>query len=133
MSEFLKQLQLDIDNLRTINSNSSLFISRKKIKIYKFSSNLITPNQLPPQTTYGSCYLIKGNNIVSTYGWYDPAKSMYIQANIKKLKWVGKLRIINDDGKLSMLNIQNEQYTYKQSELKEYIIYLIRAGFLLYI
>jgi hypothetical protein len=134
-TEFLEQLQYDIERQKTINSNPMLYIQQKNITPYKFSRKLsqIDKTNLPIQTTIGTCYLIKNNDIIKIYSWYDPARSMYIQVNIKKLMWLSKLYVVNRDGMRSLLTDIDNQTIHDPEYLEDCILHLIHSGFILHI
>lgn len=134
--EFMKQLLYDIKVSKV--KDSRAFVKHKNLKIYKFNkkNNCVKEDDLPVDTLLGSSYLIKGNNILETYAWCDSAYSLYLQMNIKRPMWVGKICIVN----VEKNDPENLEYIldgcdihYASSNLQYSIVQFINVGFSLYI
>lgn len=127
MSEFLEQLNYEIEQQKTINADPDLYIKHKGIK-----SRDVNANNLPIQAMMGTCHFIKNNTILKIYSWYDPYRSVYVQVNVKKAAWMSKVYIINRGDSLPM-DIGDFQPIYNQDDLRQFILYLLQIGFRCYI
>jgi hypothetical protein len=136
--DFINQLYYEINVQTEIQHNPQIFIQHKKIKIYNFKKNTqyIEEDDLPNDILLGSSYLIKGDNILETYSWCDNEHSLYLQINVKKPMWLGKISIVNIDARDSEnLEFLLDGFTkfYTPSNLQYSIINFIQSGFSLYI
>jgi len=137
-TEFIKQLNAEINIHTKINNSPKLFINHKNLKLHRFnkSPKYINEDDLPIQTLLGSSYLIKGDNILEIYSWCDKAYSMHLQFSIYRPKWLGEIHIINkelhDPEKLEYILDGCDSFQ-DSTDLQYFIISFLKEGFLLYI
>ena len=132
-----------------IKSDSKLFIQHHHLKKFRFRirNDLVSEKDLPPDTIFGTTYLIKGNNIIQFYSYFDVGFSPRVEINMKLNTWVCKSEIINRE----KLNGYPEKPTYmkndpeKLDEIEKYystlrdieylemlIVCYLKKGFVLY-
>lgn len=138
MTDFIKQLNKDIDTYKKIKEDSNKFIKHHNLKAYKFLKNIksISDADLPICASLGSVYLIKNNNIIHFYSYCDNAYSLYSQVNMKKPMWICKPHIINiekDDPEHIQFLLDGTKIIYAPSNLSYLILDFIHAGFNLYV
>lgn len=136
-SEFIKQLNYEIEIQKTINNNPRLFIKNRCIILHKFKKklHLLEENDLPTQTLLGSVFLINGKNIIECYSYCDYNYSFYIQINRKQPMWIGRLNIINKSDKYPehMEYLLEESNIYRPSNYQYLLLQFIQSGFSLYV
>ena len=92
----MEKLLSDINNYEKLKNSSAEFIKHhtlKKITTYK---NMIS-SKLPINTIFGSTYLIKNNNIIHFYSFYDSDYSPHIEVNLRVKRWLCITDVINKE------------------------------------
>lgn len=89
----MDQLNQDIANYRNIKSSAVSFIAHKNLRKFPIKKNY-QDKDLPIQATLGDIYLIKGDNIIQYYSYWEKV-SLYTQVNHIKPMWLCRIEIIN--------------------------------------
>mgnify|MGYP006001434319 CR=1 FL=1 len=135
MEKFMENLLSDINNYEKLKNSSDEFIKHhtlKKITTYK---NMIS-SKLPINTIFGSTYLIKNNNIIHFYSFYDSDYSPHIEVNLRVKRWMCITDIINKENNdpENLSDLEKYYDIIGDSQLTELlIIEYINKGFDLYI
>ncbi len=134
----MKKLLRDISKHKKLIKTTDDFIKLKNIKKYNFKkrASLIDENDLPINTIMGSTYLIKGNNIIEIYSWYDVSHSLCLQISLIKSTWMSKVFIVNkevnDPDNIEFI-LEGSKIFYASTELNYLILQFIQDGFNLYV
>lgn len=132
---FITQLRKDISDYKLIQSNAQSFIKHKQLRLFQLPKREAQEQDLPIESIVGDIYLIKGNNIIQFYSYWEHV-SHYIQVNRITPMWLCKTDIINVepndpdhiefllDGCEVLTNVENIQYS---------ILGFLHAGFKIYL
>jgi len=116
----------DIKRSRKIKQNANLFIQER---------GLMQIKSLIPYIDLGTIFLIKDNNIIEFYSYYDVDRSLYVEINYKLGIWIGNVNIINiTNGDPENINFMlGSVYDYyNKDNYKMVINYFIENGFVAY-
>jgi hypothetical protein len=116
----------DIKRSKKIKQNASLFVQER---------GLMQIKTLTPYIDLGTIFLIKGNNIIEFYSYYDVDRSLYVEINYKLGIWIGNVNIINiTNGDPENINFMlGSVYDYyNKDNYKMVIKYFIENGFIAY-
>ena len=137
MSDFIKQLNDDINKQKKINSNPKLYTKFRKMTLYNFTkvTNKLSEIDLPAQAYFGCILLIKNSNIIEFYCYYDSSHSLYLQVSKKQPLWIGTVTAINiepsDPEHIKYLLDGNDIF-YIPSNYHYFILQFLQSGFKLY-
>jgi hypothetical protein len=90
----MDQLKRDIAEYASIKSDAQRFIKRKNLNMYNLPRRNPKASDLPINAHIGEVYLIKNNNIISYYSYWEQA-SLYAQVNYIKPMWLCRTDIVN--------------------------------------
>jgi hypothetical protein len=137
MSNFIEQLNNDINKQNKINSNPNLYIKSRKMKLYNFNkdANKLSEIDLPQQAYLGCLLLIKNSNIIEFYCYYDSSHSLYLQVSKNQPLWIGNVTAINiepSDPEHIKYLLDGNDVCCTPSNYHYFILQFLQSGFKLY-
>jgi hypothetical protein len=136
---FINQLNDEISCYEKIKKNATLYIKHNNLKKVKFhvSREYLRDKDLPSDILMGTLYLIKNNNIMYFYSYFDSCFSPYIKCSMIKKIWISVSDVVNMEvGDPENLNEIIKYYpTIRDSEYLGLVVlsYIMNKGFDLYI
>ena len=132
--KFISKLKKDIYETKKINQKAALFINNKNIRRHNLPKQA-TEKDLPINAFLGTIYLIKNNNIIDVYSWFDPMYSPFIALSYNKNQWISKFSVINkEDGDPENIEylLEGIKKIYYIEDMLYLVLQFVKSGFLLY-
>lgn len=135
MSDFIKTLLKEIDEVQELYNHHTWFISEKNLTQFKIRKNA-SSKDLPIELFLGTVYLIGPHgSIFESYSWVDPSYSLTPMINMHKPMWLNTVYI----HKLEMKDFPYDFYAWvrdkteinirdKPSKLEEFVLLLLYHG-----